>query len=48
MNNDDYLGWILQDKASKTAEIVVDIVEGHLSRLSGQSVVSQSSSERGA
>ena len=40
MNNDEYLNWTLQDKASKTTEIVVDIVENRLSRLVGQSVVS--------
>lgn len=40
MNNDEYLGWTLQDKASKTTEIIVDIVENHLARLLGQGVVS--------
>jgi len=40
MNHDAYLDWTLQDKASKTTEIVVDIVENHLSRLLGQGVVS--------
>ena len=40
MNNDDYLAWSLQDKAMKAKEIVMDLVENHLSTILDQGVVS--------
>ncbi|KLO17167.1 heme peroxidase [Schizopora paradoxa] len=41
MNNDDYLAWSLQDKASKAKEIIMDIVGNHLSTILDQGVVSK-------
>lgn len=40
MNNDDYLAWSLQTKASNATEKIIEVVENHLAQILDQGVVS--------
>ena len=44
LNNDPYLDWVLREKSHESAQVIVDLVEAHLRRLSGKSVVSYKTS----